>query len=493
VQEEPMIAMAKQAGLVLAFALCAASAHASVEISTAATQNMSCNAGVCSPTAKKATLNVAELANMLAAGDVTIKSDSLSQDVDIDAAMSWTSGSRLTLDAYRSITFNKPAVVAGTGALTIATNDGGSGGDFRFLGKGHVEFWDTKSNLIINGMHYFLVRGLKDAEHEVRNNPSGLFALARNVNARGRGTYGAAPISTIIDGTFEGLGNAVSNLSVNNTEQHGVGVGLFATLYFNGTIRDVRVVNASIQGSVEGQYLGALVGGAGGTVLNCSATGQVTGTGSKANVGGLVGGTDGTIRRSYSSVTVSASSQASSSGGLVGLLLEDDPNHPALVAESYTMGSVTSGDGVPAGGLVGVNSGSVISNSSSRTSVSGGSSAFVGGLVGSLDVGIAGVNPSIAAAYSTGAVSGGSGALIGGLIGKDTAGTGIVNAYWDLDTSGVSDPSQGAGNVANDPGITGLTTAQFQSGLPVGFDKKIWKEKATVNGGYPYLIANPPQ
>jgi hypothetical protein len=47
--------------------------------------------------------------------------------------------------------------------------------------------------------------------------------------------------------------------------------------------------------------------------------------------------------------------------------------------------------------------------------------------------------------------------------------------------------------VQNDPGITGLTTAQFTSGLPAGFDKSIWREKANVNNGYPYLIDLPPQ
>ncbi|MGH6889550.1 MAG: hypothetical protein ACREHF_10180 [Rhizomicrobium sp.] len=41
-------------------------------------------------------------------------------------------------------------------------------------------------------------------------------------------------------------------------------------------------------------------------------------------------------------------------------------------------------------------------------------------------------------------------------------------------------------------GVTGLTTSQFQSGLPVGFDPKIWAEEANVNNGLPYLTANPP-
>jgi len=61
--------------------------------------------------------------------------------------------------------------------------------------------------------------------------------------------------------------------------------------------------------------------------------------------------------------------------------------------------------------------------------------------------------------------------------------------YWDTETSG---QNQGAGNVVNEPGLTGLTTAQFQSGLPAGFDANVWGENAKINGGVPYLIANPP-
>jgi hypothetical protein len=42
------------------------------------------------------------------------------------------------------------------------------------------------------------------------------------------------------------------------------------------------------------------------------------------------------------------------------------------------------------------------------------------------------------------------------------------------------------------PGITGLTNKKFQSGLPMGFEPKVWAEKATINGGLPFLLANPP-
>ena len=52
--------------------------------------------------------------------------------------------------------------------------------------------------------------------------------------------------------------------------------------------------------------------------------------------------------------------------------------------------------------------------------------------------------------------------------------------------------SQGAGNVTNDPGITGLSDSQLKSGLPKGLSSRIWSENPNINGGLPYLIANPP-
>ena len=93
-------------------------------------------------------------------------------------------------------------------------------------------------------------------------------------------------------------------------------------------------------------------------------------------------------------------------------------------------------------------------------------------------------NSSIATSYSTGAVKGKN--FKGGFDGANIGST--ANSYWDTDTSGTD---QGSGD-GNEAGLTGLTTAQFQSGLPAAFDPKIWAEDANINNGFPYLIANPP-
>jgi hypothetical protein len=165
------------------------------------------------------------------------------------------------------------------------------------------------------------------------------------------------------------------------------------------------------------------------------------------------------------------------------------------ISNSFATGAVKGvgnkkSGGILVGGLVEKNNGT-IENSYATGNVSAGSpknngEVSVGGLV-SINDGV------IGSSYSTGAVKGGTGALLGGLIGDDEAPPGsLADTYWDTETSGITNLGQGAGNIANDPGITGLTTAQFQSGLPAGFDPAVWAENPKINDGFPYLLANPP-
>jgi hypothetical protein len=116
---------------VFALSLASTSAHADINISNKPTQNMSCEAGVCAAKAAKAILNTNDLQNMLASGDVAVKTGSVSKDIDIDQPLTWASTSRLTLDAQASVTVNKQVTVSGTGNLTVVTNDGsGKKGEF---------------------------------------------------------------------------------------------------------------------------------------------------------------------------------------------------------------------------------------------------------------------------------------------------------------------------------------------------------------------------
>jgi hypothetical protein len=241
-----------------------------------------------------------------------------------------------------------------------------------------------------------------------------------------------------------------------------------------------------------GQGVGALLGeNFFGTVQNSYVTGTVSG--SDSSVGGLIGdSTKGTVVRSYSTATVSGGGD-SDAGGLIGSVTGEcfAATCFGVIDQSYATGSVEGGAGADAGGLVGEGAGATISNSYATGAATTGENGAVGGLVGLEEVDSPG-DGGITNSYSLGSVSGGSGSSVGGVIGQDLAQVGMSDVYWDLDTSGVSDPTKGAGNVANDPGLTGLNDTQLKSGLPTGFSKAIWKRKAAVNGGYPFLIAVPP-
>lgn len=458
-----------------------APSRADVVVSTASTSNIACSGGVCTPTARKAVLNVTDLANMLASGDVTVKSSALSQDIDFAAPLSWTSSQRLTLDTYRSIRFEKPIVVAGVGGLTITTNDGGTNGDFAFFGKGHVEFWDKDSSLQINGQNYALVRSVNELARLARNNGQPYIALAKTLKL-GRTTYSTYPIPNL-EATLEGLGNSVNDLKITSPGNLVGFIGTFEGLTTHA-IRDINFISVNIVGSASNQTIGAVAGMCEGTVQSVSVTGSINASGTSETVGAIAGLSPEAIINSRADVTIVAGDNASA-GGLVGSM----EGTVGLVRNSFSTDSISAGNGSSVGGLAGTNDGAILSNSYSLASVTGGAQSSTGGLIGTNNEEIN--FPVLQSSYATGAVTAGSGSSIGGLIGTDIAGATNSNVYWDLDTSGISDPTKGAGNIANDPGLTGLTTAAFQSGLPAGFDSSVWGEKATINSGYPYLIANP--
>jgi len=218
-------------------------AHGDVVISKKATANMSCSAGVCSPTAAKAVLNATDLTNMLASGDVNVITGSGATNIVVKDAFSWTNTSRLTVDAMQSVEFDKPVTVAGTGAVTIATNNGGSGGDLLFGDKGNLTFWDLSSSLIINGSSYMLVGDIKTLAADIAANPSGFYALAKNYDARGDSFKKTPPVPTWFSGSFEGLGQSVMNLTVTGSVQ-GPTVpctGFFAVVSNGGLVRDIDI------------------------------------------------------------------------------------------------------------------------------------------------------------------------------------------------------------------------------------------------------------
>ena len=648
----------------LVFSLCvlplaAMAAQASVTISNAPTKNMTCAGAICTPSRKNANLNTGQLQTMLGSSNVTVKTGAGAISIGVNDPLAWGSTHRLTLDAIQSVNIKAAVVVEGKAALTLTTNDGGTGGGLLFENGSSITFWDLSSDLASDGQHYVLIGDIKTLARRIQANPSGHYALARNYDASLDGTYHSAPIATKFLGTFEGLGNTISNLAIH--PGHNADVGLFTDSA--GTLRDLALTNLNISfgrhaggsagalaaandstGTIlhvtasglsitahgpaaglvvrnDGAIFGAAVSGtifapSGGdaagiaTVNNgtiSQATASVTVTAYAGGAGGLVETNNGTISQSNVSGTIGGYSAAKGGGGLVdintGTIEQSRANANATGEPSAGLAVVNSGiidasrasgsagGYFTAGGLVAFNTGT-ITGSDASTSVNvleiggglvGRNEAEAGGLAGSIvrchatggvvarvagglvgknetfrTLGRAGNRALISRSYATGPAAQGSafgGVEVGGLVGEnaqsnieDSYATGQVSAsngfnsdavgglvgvnssggrivrgyatglispvgdakpggfigidktsgdldsdYWNSDTSGISNPHQGAGNLSDDPGITGLTDAQLKSALPAGFDPNVWGQDPNINNGWPYLLANPPQ
>lgn len=475
-------------------ALAASPAQATLAISNQATKNIKCKNGICKATAHFAVLNAGDLAGMLASGDITVRPGTRALDIDVKAPFSWASASRLTLDAYHSITIARTVTVAGPGALTITTNDGGSGGDYVFADMGRVTFWDVSSSLIINGTSFTLANSIATLASAIAAHPVNSFALANNYDAGVDGTYGSTPSPTTLFGGFEGLGNTISNLSMSVSSG---GIALFADV--RGRLGDIRLTHAHATNTASSNGGTALLVGSGQNLIGD----QVAGTISAASgvAGGMTAALRGaTVKRSSANVRITGT--AFFVGGLAG-----EADNGTFISFSHADGNVAGTGDV--GGLIGLagnqGAGAVLSQDFATGTVSGDT---VGGLVGYNE-------GQIDQSYATGAVSGTG--VAGGFVGRNDfhqlthnyaighvqvqgfgpaggfAGCDQFNAsfdYWDTETAGVN---VGEGGCANSDLTIGLTTAQFQSGLPNGFDPTIWAEDPSINNGFPYLIANPPQ
>lgn len=461
----------------------AGSAQAALTVAKHKTRNVTCESGVCTATAADAILNVKDLRDLLAASDVTLVSGSMAQDIALSAEFAWTSASHLTVDAWRGIAVTKPVTSEGAGGVTLTTNDGGTGGDYVFQDQGRIAFWDLGSALVINGVGYTLVNSVASLAAAIDADAKDSYALANNYDAAPDGTYLKAPVRRIFRGTFEGLGHSIANLSISVAGRRN-GVGLFAQIQ-NGVARDIRLVDVNIH-DAHGQS-GALAGVNSGTILHAGASGTIVLNNEQCMAGGLVGLNSGTISLSSAAVSISDNKGGCMMGGLVGQNL-------GLIDRSFATGAISNSTFV--GGLVGYSNSGSVRQSYATGAVTGGSNdSSSGGLVGTTAEKSPGAWGSIVETYSIGHVTGdGDTDDTGGLIGYDSAPAGFVSgSYWDLQTSGISDPSQGAGHPQNDPGIAGLTTAALKAALPAGFDPAVWGQSAAINGGYPYLLANPPQ
>jgi len=475
---------------ILVFVMVAAfvplAAQADVTISSAATLNMGCANGVCAPTAANAVLNAGDLETMLASQNVTVTttgSGIQADNIDIAAALSWTSNSRLALDAYRSINIGRALEIKGVGGLSLSDNDGGNQGRITFSGRGNVTFNNLSSQLVIHGVAFMLVGDISTLAGDIAQNPAGNFALANNYNAGLDGPYANPPIGTTFTGSFEGLGHTISKLRIRTRSF--TNMGLFAEVGTGGAIKNLGLHGELI--SAPGGDVGGLAGQNSGTLYGVDVEAKITIVGEQGGVviGGIAGYNYGTIEQSSAEGAIKAPESSDTAGGAAGYnygtletvraggavtgdygvgagLVGDNE---ATIAESFATGSINANT---AGGLVGrANQGS-ISNSYATGGVFGATNQTAGFAASS--------NGTITASYSTGI------APVGFITDYDNRAESYC--YWDTTTSGTS--------IGSGPGITGRTTQQLQRHLPRGFDPKIWTQNPNINGGLPYLIANPP-
>ena len=262
-------------------------------------------------------------------------------------------------------------------------------------------------------------------------------ALAADHNGNYPGMWGAAgfvPIgnsTTNFSGTLNGQGNTISNLKMAPTDPYVSDIGLFDDVGDGGQVSNLALNNVSITADPNlvwcCQSIGALAGQNEGLISNVTASGQINGSIIANVTAGIIG-----------NVTA---------GGLVGSNGSFGPapngtitNVPGTITESQAAVNITLGDGGTcninscsgspntAGGMVGVNLGTIASSSASGSVVVG-ANAWAGGLVGTNENPtyysngisfVAAAGGSIASSYASGAVSSaGANVQLGGLVGQN--------------------------------------------------------------------------
>ena len=252
--------------------------------------------------------------------------------------------------------------------------------------------------------------------------------------------------SVFFNATFEGNGNTISNLMINqrNTDY----AGLFGYAQ-NSEINNLGLLGINIIGN---EKVGGLAGANVGSITNSYTIGTVKGS---YRVGGLVGWNAGDNSPIMTSRAIGPVGEAETkvddlageSGGItmnnrtIGTIGEnetkvDDSTSESrgVIMNSHAEGSVSGISGI--GGLVGWNDAGIITSSYAKGSVSGDSQ--IGGLIGTNQ-------GDIMKSYATGDIIGENND-VGGLVGRNDNGSSIENSYATDNVSAARDVSNLVGN-----------------------------------------------
>ncbi len=224
--------------------------------------------------------------------------------------------------------------------------------------------------------------------------------------------------STYYNGTFDGAGHTISNLTVDNA---GACVGLFGYVK-GGTIKDLVMDNASVTG---GEYVGAVCGylsSSTGSISGCSVVNSYI-EGCNSKIGGVVGNISGIISDCYNSGSSVNADDCSYVGGVIGFT-------SGTVNNCYNTGSTNTNNSSYVGGVMGFSSGTVKSCFNTG-SINADDSSYVGGVIGNS-------TGDVTACYNKGVVDAQN--YVGGIIGFSTGS--ITSCY---NTAGVSGSMAAAG------------------------------------------------
>jgi filamentous hemagglutinin family protein len=368
-------------------------------------------------------------------------------DIHVNADVSWSAATTLTLQAHGHINLNASLTASGDGAGMVFTP--GAGGSLLVNTtdsvKPKVTLSGANATLNIAGQDYTLVRDLAGLQ-AINSGLGGRYALVADIDASSTAGSGFTPIGNetsasvtntgAFTGIFEGLGHGISGLTIERPTSNAT--GLFAST-FGATLRNFELIGGSVAGS---QRVGAVAGYTRGatTLTNVRSSASVSALDDSSSgvwAGGLVGHVEGStagvsITRSVSTGAVGTSTATATAfaGGLVG---EMDTGVLSDVSAGGTITSTATGandSGHHAGGLIGLHNGGNITSAAATGNVTGGRES--GGLVGRLQ-------PSASATLSQVSASGdvsGTG-NVGGLVGY-ASGTGAVtnaSATGSVDTS----------------------------------------------------------
>jgi hypothetical protein len=287
--------------------------------------------------------------------------------VEHGAHVAWSAATTLTLSAYHDVILQTGSRIEndGKGNLVLRADNSGTGSGTVSLVAGSVNFSDSAGTVSIffnpsvnpagSGLNstsyvnpaedysqfvggkltaYMLVNTAYDLQN-VHNNPGGTYALGRDIKNVNNSIANFSPIPNFT-GLFDGQNLTVSNVTI-NAPSDSKSVGLFDTIGRTGTVRNLNLIDVTVNG-LNSQFVGTLAGTNAGTVSNVSVTGTML-VGSGSTWGVLVGQNLGTI--SNSSAAVSATVIPSSGGNPPGGTTSNQPSPGDTTSSTASAGNTT--------------------------------------------------------------------------------------------------------------------------------------------------------